>query len=62
MKPESPASRRVADLYARATDPLFEAGSVTLGPWTSHSLIHDPKHLAFVLGRYKFVAKMLHGR
>src|SRR6185436_3853861 len=23
---------------------------------------HDPKHLAFVLARYKFVAKMLQGR
>ena len=59
---DSPASKRVADLYARATDPLFEAGTVALGPWTSHDLMHDPKHLAFVLGRYKFVAKMLHGR
>ena len=62
MKPDNPAGKLVADLYARATDPLFEAGTIALGPWTSHSLIHDPKHLAFVLGRYKFVAKMLQGR
>ena len=57
-----PTRTRAADLYSRATDPLFESKEITLGPWTSHSLVHDPKHLAFVLGRYKFVAKMLQGR
>lgn len=33
--------------------------TVELGPWTSHSYIHDPLHILFVLARYKFVAKML---
>lgn len=35
---------------------------VTLGPWTTYSLLDDPKHMAFVLSRYKFVAKMFEGR
>ena len=47
----------------RATnEPLFQSPEISLGPWTSYGLVHDPKHLAFVLGRYKFVAKMLQGR
>ncbi len=33
--------------------------SVELGPWTSYSLLNDPKHMLFVLARYKFCAKML---
>lgn len=32
-----------------------------LGPMHSASFAEDPKHLGFVLARYKFVAKMLHG-
>lgn len=35
---------------------------VELGPWTTYSLLDDPKHMAFVLARYKFVAKMLEGK
>ena len=31
-------------------------------PRISKSMMVDPKHLAFVLSRYKFVAKMLEGR
>lgn len=34
----------------------------TLGPWTTYSLLSDPIHLAFVLSRYKFVARMLTGK
>lgn len=34
----------------------------TLGPWTSYNLLSDPIHLAFVLSRYKFVARMLTGK
>lgn len=49
-------------LYREATDPQFAAEETTLGPWTSYSLRSDPKHLAFVLGRYKFCAKMIQGR
>lgn len=37
-------------------------GSVELGVWTSHIWRTDPKHLLFLLARYKFCAKMLAGR
>lgn len=33
-----------------------------MGPWTAHIWRNDPRHLAFILARYKFVAKMLEGR
>ena len=33
-----------------------------LGIMSSYSWDHDPKHLGFVLSRYKFVAKMFHGK
>ena len=36
--------------------------SINLGPRASHSLKADPKHLLFVLARYKFCAKLLPGR
>ena len=35
---------------------------IELGPITSYSLLHDPIHMAFVLSRYKFVARMLSGK
>src|SRR5436190_2013538 len=35
---------------------------ISLGPYTSHSLRTDPKHLCFVLSRYKFCAKLLQGK
>lgn len=35
---------------------------LSLGPWTSYSYKEDPRHLTFVLARYKFCAKMLEGR
>jgi 2-polyprenyl-3-methyl-5-hydroxy-6-metoxy-1,4-benzoquinol methylase len=37
-------------------------GPVQLGPWTSHIWRTDPRHLGFLLARYKFCAKMLAGR
>lgn len=40
----------------------FKQGGLKLGPWTSYSMIHDPKHMCFVLSRYKFVARMLEGK
>lgn len=33
-----------------------------LGPYTSHIWATDPRHLGFLLARYKFVAKMLTGK
>ena len=50
------------EAYRAGTDYQFDQQEVTLGPWTSYSLIHDPKHMAFVLSRYKFCAKMLEGK
>ena len=37
-------------------------GPVKLGPWTSHIWRNDPRHLGFLLARYKFCAKMLAGK
>ncbi|MBC8228374.1 class I SAM-dependent methyltransferase [bacterium] len=43
-------------------DTYQERGPVKLGPWTSHIWRTDPRHLAFLLARYKFCAKMLAGK
>jgi 2-polyprenyl-3-methyl-5-hydroxy-6-metoxy-1,4-benzoquinol methylase len=48
--------------YKLGTDYQFDTSEMVLGPWTSYSLRHDPKHIVFVLARYKFCAKMLEGR
>ncbi len=50
------------EAYRLGTDYQFETKELTVGPWTSYSLLHDPKHLVFTLARYKFCAKMLEGR
>lgn len=42
-------------------DQYRELGPSTLGPWTSHIWRDDPKHLCFLLARYKFVSKLLQG-
>ena len=49
------------NFYQEGTDEQFATKEITLGPWSSYSLMNDPKHLAFVLSRYKFCAKMLEG-
>ena len=54
-------------LDARAAHELasaeqFEVEPMDLGPLTTYSCIHDPKHMVFVLSRYKFVAKMLRNK
>lgn len=43
-------------------DNYFSSPPKPMGPWTSHIWRSDPRHLAFLLGRYKFVAKMLEGK
>ena len=48
--------------YREGTDYQFNTPEFKLGPWTSYSLINDPKHMSFVLARYKFCAKMLEGK
>jgi 2-polyprenyl-3-methyl-5-hydroxy-6-metoxy-1,4-benzoquinol methylase len=45
------------EAYHLGTDHQF-IESVALGPWTTYSLLNDPKHMGFVLARYKFPAKM----
>lgn len=50
------------EAYHLGTDYQFETKELTIGPWTSYSLLHDPKHLVFTLARYKFCAKILEGR
>ena len=48
--------------YKEGTAYQFNIRELKLGPWTSYSLINDPKHMCFVLSRYKFCAKMLEGK
>jgi len=48
--------------YHEGTDYQFKTEELKMGPWTSYSLINDPKHMCFVLARYKFCAKMLEGK
>ena len=48
--------------YKAGTEYQFDTQELKLGPWTSYSLINDPKHMCFVLSRYKFCAKMLEGK
>jgi 2-polyprenyl-3-methyl-5-hydroxy-6-metoxy-1,4-benzoquinol methylase len=49
-------------LHDEATVDQFAAEELVLGPWTSYSMVHDPKHMCFVLARYKFCAKLLTGK
>lgn len=48
--------------YQVQLDAFREQGPVRLGLTTSHLWRSDPRHLGFLLSRYKFVAKMLSGR
>ena len=48
--------------YTVQFDVYFREGPVCLGPTTSHLWRSDPRHLSFLLARYKFVAKMLSGK
>lgn len=43
-------------------DTYSERGGVVLGPYSSHIYRSDPRHLSFLLARYKFISKMLHGK
>jgi 2-polyprenyl-3-methyl-5-hydroxy-6-metoxy-1,4-benzoquinol methylase len=43
-------------------DDYGSRGGVSFGPWTSHIWRTDPRHLAFLMSRYKFISKMLAGR
>lgn len=58
----SQTTKTARDYYHEGTDYQSAHHELSLGPWTSYSLVHDPKHMAFVLSRYKFCAKMLEGK
>lgn len=48
--------------YHTGSDFQFEHVEIPFGAPSSYSLVHDAKHLGFVLARYKFCAKMLAGK
>lgn len=50
-----PQNQSQADMYR-------QRGPAKLGPWTSHIWRSDPRHLGFLLARYKFCAKLLSGK
>jgi 2-polyprenyl-3-methyl-5-hydroxy-6-metoxy-1,4-benzoquinol methylase len=50
------------EVYSAGSDFQHEHDEMVLGAPTSYSFTHDPKHVSFVLARYKFVAKMLEGK
>lgn len=58
----SESYKSAKEAYAEGTDYQFDTPELQLGHWTSYSLINDPKHMCFVLSRYKFCAKMLEGK
>ena len=41
---------------------LYESNKYEFGPFTSHIVRSDPRHLVFMLSRYKFVSKMFEGK
>lgn len=43
-------------------DTYYDRGGVVLGPYSSHIYRSDPRHLSFLLARYKFVSRMLQGK
>ena len=43
-------------------DTYLTKGPVKMGPWTSWMWRSDPKHLTFMLARYKFCSKLLSGK
>jgi len=43
-------------------DDYHAKGPITFGPWISHIWRSDPRHMTFLMARYKFIAKMLQGR
>lgn len=50
------------DAWSKEVDRALPLSPFVLGPAASHSVRSDPKHLCFVLARYKFCAKMLAGK
>ena len=50
------------EAFKIASSYQFDTKPILLGPLTSYSLLNDPKHMCFVLARYKFCAKLLEGK
>jgi 2-polyprenyl-3-methyl-5-hydroxy-6-metoxy-1,4-benzoquinol methylase len=51
--------KKQKQLFEEASSYQFATEQLVLGPWTSYSILTDPKHLGFVLARYKFASKMI---
>ena len=47
------------EAFEIASSYQFDTEKIELGPWTSYSLLTDPRHMSFVLARYKFASKMM---
>lgn len=48
--------------YAIQFETLRKKGPVNMGPTASHLWRNDPRHLCFLLSRYKFCSKLLAGK
>lgn len=59
---ENMADKTKEPQYQECWDDFEQNGPIELGPMTSHMWRTDPRHFGFCLARYKFVAKMLHGK
>ncbi|MFA5392884.1 MAG: class I SAM-dependent methyltransferase [Candidatus Ratteibacteria bacterium] len=57
-----PEKRPKEPQYQIQFDAYKTKGPVCLGPTTSHLWRSDPRHLSFLLARYKIVAKLLSGK
>jgi len=49
------------DVYEVGTREQFAEKSIVLGSFATYNVLYDPKHMGFILARYKFVAKMFNG-
>jgi len=54
--------KNLKKLHHKAADFQYAHEEISLGATSSYSLVHDPKHVLFVLSRYKFCAQMLQGK
>ena len=55
-------TKAAREAWAQEIDAAFRLPPVVLGPGATHSMHTDPKHLCFVLSRYKLCAKLLAGK
>ena len=55
----SETKKSAKEAHRDAVELQLKGDPVLLGPYSSYSVRTDPKHLCFVLARYKFCAKLL---